>query len=329
MTAFNITMENSVPPKKSYNIIFAGTPRFSAITLSALLASPHKILAVYTQPDRPAGRGRKLTPSPVKELALQHHLSIHQPVTLRDEHEQKVLADLNADVMIVVAYGLLLPVPVLQAPRFGCINVHASLLPRWRGAAPIQRAIFAGDKTTGITIMQMDKGLDTGDMLHKVECPIHVNDTSAILHDRLAVLGAEALLTTLNGFDCIKPEKQNSDLATYAQKITKEEAEIDWNMPAIELMRKVHAFNPWPVAFTHLNDHLVRVWGASVIEKNHTAKPGMILQASADGIDVATGNGILRLLTLQLPGGKPLAVKDILNARQNDFTSGICFRNPA
>ncbi len=310
---------NKMTTKKSYKIIFAGTPQFSVSTLSALLDSEHTVIAVYTQPDRPAGRGRKLTASPVKELAVKHGIPVYQPQTLRDEAEQKRLTSLGADVMVVVAYGLLLPLPVLQAPRYGCINVHASLLPRWRGAAPIQRAILEGDQQTGVTIMQMDKGLDTGDMLAKVECPINIHDTSALLHDRLAASGAEVLIKTLAQLDDLTAEKQDNALATYAHKISKEEAEINWQMTAIELDRKIRAFDPWPVAFTDWGENTLRLWEACVSPETTQAPPGTIIQTSSQGIDVATGMGVLRLLKVQLPGGKPLSASDLLNARQQDF----------
>ncbi len=304
-------------------IIFAGTPEFSAVTLETLLRSQHKIIAVYTQPDRPAGRGQKLAASPVKELALKHHLSIHQPATLRNEAEQTILASLHADVMVVVAYGLLLPLPVLKAPRLGCINIHASLLPRWRGAAPIQRAILAGDEKTGVTLMQMDEGLDTGPMLYKIETPITTNDTSQTLHDRLATLGADALLKTLAQIPKIKAETQNHSLVTYAQKITKEEAKINWQSSAEELARKIRAFNPWPVAHAILHGQPLRIWQAEAIEKTMTTlPPGTIIQTSAQGIDVATGKNKLRLLKIQLPGGRVLPVADILNSRRDDFAVG-------
>lgn len=305
--------------KSPLNIIFAGTPAFAATTLQALIQSHHHIKAVYTQPDRPAGRGRQLTPSAVKELALQHQLPVYQPLSLRDAQEQQKLADLQADIMIVVAYGLLLPLPVLTAPRLGCLNVHGSLLPRWRGAAPIQRAVLAGDTKTGVTIMQMDEGLDTGDMLYKIEYPIAAHDTSAILYERLADLGAQALLHTLDQLSILQPERQENSLATYAHKITKEEAKIDWHLSAVELDRKIRAFNPWPVACFDQT----RVWQAQPLETTvKNAQPGTILQASSAGIDVATGNGVLRLLQLQLPGGRALSVGDILNARKNEFPIG-------
>jgi methionyl-tRNA formyltransferase len=307
---------------KSYNIIFAGTPQFSVSALSHLLNSRHTIKAVYTQPDRPAGRGRKVTASPVKELALQHQLPIYQPVTLRDVSEQQKLAALDADIMVVVAYGLLLPLPVLTAPKLGCLNIHASLLPRWRGAAPIQRAILAGDSETGVTIMQMNEGLDTGDMLYKVGCTINADDTSLTLQQKLAQIGAEALLKTLDQLSSIHAEVQNNSLANYAHKITKEEAKLDWALPAIELDRKIRAFIPWPVAFTQCENNLLRIFAADVLDKEVKATPGTIVEVSTNGIDVATGQGILRIKSLQLPGGRQLPVADVLNARQNVFAPG-------
>ncbi len=316
-------MKSSQPLK----IIFAGTPEFAAHILQALIPSQHNIIAVYTQPDRPAGRGRKLSASPVKQLAEQHQIPIYQPLTLRDEQEQKKLAELQADLMIVVAYGLILPKPVLEAPKLGCLNVHASLLPRWRGAAPIQRAILAGDSETGITIMQMDEGLDTGAMLYKLACPILPDDTSEILHDRLVDLGAKALMHTLNHISDIQPEQQNNNLATYAHKIKKEEAHIDWSEPAQAIARKVHAFNPWPVAFVGGGDSAIRIWEANVLsnENKSNLTPGTIVEASAHGIDIATAKGVIRLQKLQLPGGRVLSVADIMNSRKSEFTVGKIF----
>lgn len=310
-------------PAQPLKIIFAGTPAFAATALQALLNSQHSIIAVYTQPDRPAGRGRKLTASPVKELALKHALPIHQPQSLKDAAELTILQAYQADIMIVAAYGLILPPAILATPRLGCINIHASLLPRWRGAAPIQRAILANDKKTGITIMQMEKGLDTGPMLYKVECPIEATDTSELLHDRLATLGATAITTALNQFSTLTPEKQDESLVTYAQKIIKEEAELNWHSSAEELSCHIRAFNPWPVAFFKNGEQVIRVWDARVIEQNiHSATPGEILQANAHGIDIATQKNGLRLLKIQLPGGRVLPVADILNARHNDFEVG-------
>lgn len=310
------------------NLIFAGTPDFAAVSLAALIAAGHSIKAVYTQPDRGSGRGQKSTASPVKQVAIEHALPLYQPETLRDEQEQKILAELKADLMIVVAYGLILPPQVLTAPRLGCINVHASLLPRWRGAAPIQRAILAGDAKTGVTIMQMDAGLDTGDMLLKAECPIEKKDTSQLLHDRLAKIGADALLIALDRLtkQTLHPEQQDEARVTYAHKISKEEAFMDWEQSARALERKIRAFNPWPVAQTMLEGQVVRVWQADVIEKEITPhQRGQILQVSREGIDVETGEGILRLQKLQFPGGKILSVHDILNSRRETFKPGVTF----
>lgn len=308
---------------KPLNIIFAGTPEFAATSLQALIQSPHNIIAVYTQPDRPAGRGRKLTASPVKELALKHHIPVFQPLTLRDEAEQKKLASLNADLMVVVAYGLILPKAILTAPKLGCINVHASLLPRWRGAAPIQRAILEGDANTGVTIMQMDEGLDTGAMLYKVECPIHSNDTSETLHDRLALLGGDALLSTLDNLSEINPAIQDNALATYAHKMKKEEAQLDFNLSAEELVRKVRAFNPWPVAYCELKKKddtksVARIWEAVAIINKEKLPSGRIF-SSPEGLDITTQNGILRVLKLQLPGGSIFSAADFYNGHAGMF----------
>ncbi len=299
------------------NIVYAGTPEFAATALAALLETGHNIVAVYTQPDRPAGRGRKLKASPVKELALQHSIEVRQPETLKDAETQQVLAELKPDVMIVAAYGLLLPAEVLAMPRLGCLNIHASLLPRWRGAAPIQRAILEGDSETGVTIMQMDVGLDTGDMLYKLTTPITDEDNAQTLHDRLAELGARAIVEALeviqNG--SITPERQDDSQANYAKKLNKAEAEIDWRQAASRIARQVAAFNPWPVAQTTLDEKVLRIWEADALGGLGDALPGKVIAEGKQGIDVACGEGTLRLKRIQLPGGKPLSAAEFLNGR--------------
>lgn len=305
-------------------VIFAGTPDFAAQHLHALLDAGINVVAVYTQPDRPAGRGKQLTASPVKLLAQQHQVPVFQPHSLKEAAAQEQLAALQADLMIVVAYGLLLPAAVLEAPRLGCINVHGSLLPRWRGAAPIQRAIWAGDEQTGITIMQMDEGLDTGDMLFKLACPIEPDDTSASLYDKLARLGPEGLLTTLDKLaqGQLQPEKQQDALANYARKLSKEEALIDWQLPAAQLERCIRAFNPWPFSYLVIQEQNVKIWQAQVLAEHHTSIPGTVLRTGKEGIDVATAEGVLRLLRLQPPGKKPMLAHELLNSRQDWFVPG-------
>jgi len=299
-------------------VIFAGTPDFSIAALQALLDSKHEVIAVYTQPDRPAGRGRKLTASPVKVLAEAHQLPIYQPESLRDTEAQAQLAQLNADVMVVVAYGLILPQAVLDMPKHGCLNIHASLLPRWRGAAPIQRAIEMGDAQTGVTIMQMDKGLDTGDMLTVATTEIKEDDTAQTLHDRLQTLGSKALLDTLTAIETqrLHPVKQNESEATYAEKMTKAEAQIDWNQTAQNIARKVQAFNPWPVAFTPFNSQPLRIWQARALpSETVTAQPGEVMAVQKEGMDIQTGKGILRCLQVQPAGKKAMSAYDFAQAR--------------
>ncbi len=289
-------------------IIFAGTPQFAASALAELLKQ-HEIVAVLTQPDRPSGRGMRLTASPVKQLALQHGLTVLQPPTLKTEEAQRAIKELDADVMVVAAYGLILPKAVLQMPRRGCLNIHASLLPRWRGAAPIQRAILAGDPETGITIMQMDEGLDTGDVLLKKTCAIAADDTAQTLHDRLALLGAEAIVEALQKLEngTLARERQDERQATYAAKLTKSEAQLDWTQDAVQLERAVRGYSPAPGAQAILADTPIKILRASVGELQHGV-PGEVVAVDRERIFVACGSGALALEVLQKPGGKPLPV---------------------
>ncbi|PHM67103.1 methionyl-tRNA formyltransferase [Xenorhabdus sp. KJ12.1] len=308
----------------SLRIIFAGTPDFAAHHLAALLKSQHKIVGVLTQPDKPAGRGKKLTPSPVKVLAEEHHVPVFQPITLRTEESQQWVMEQQADIMVVVAYGLILPQAVLDIPPLGCLNVHGSLLPHWRGAAPIQRAIWAGDKETGVTIMQMDAGLDTGDMLLKATCPITHEDTTASLYDKLADIGSDALLNTLSLITSgdSQPESQNNILATYAEKLSKDEARMDWNLSAIQLERCVRAFNPWPISYFLIDEQPIKVWEAHAIDGKSNQIPGTILHSDKKGIQVATIDGILNITQLQPPGKKAMSAADLLNSKREWFTPG-------
>ena len=298
-------------------IIFAGTPDFAVPALQMLLDSEHEVLAVYTQPDRPAGRGRKLQAGPVKSLALSAGIPVFQPVNLKDEADIAQLKALNADLMVVVAYGLILSQAVLDIPKLGCINIHGSLLPRWRGAAPINRAIMAGDKETGVTIMQVVQQLDAGDMLHKTVCAIGEQETATELHDRMMVMGAEGLSKTLELMQAnqLNPEKQDEAIVTYAHKLDKSESELDWTQSASDLARQVRGLNAWPVAQTKLENKVMRVWQAEVVAGDSSAIPGMILDDNKH-IDVATGEGVLRLLEIQMPGKKRMQVTDFLNAHQ-------------
>lgn len=303
-------------------IIFAGTPEFAAQLLDALLSTEHTVCAVYTQPDRPAGRGRKITASPVKQLALGHSIPVEQPVNFKAQADLDKLASYQADLMIVVAYGLLLPQQILDTPPLGCINVHASLLPRWRGAAPIQRAILAGDTETGVCIMQMEAGLDTGPVLTRTSCPIHCTDTSQLLHYRLAELGAQTLIELLPNLiqKQNQASPQNDADTTYAAKLEKAEADINWQQNASVIVRKINAFNPWPIAQTQWQEKRLRLWSASEVDKTHNATPGQILSVDRAGIDVACGQGTLKITHVQAPGKRAMDVSDFLNA--NTISTG-------
>jgi methionyl-tRNA formyltransferase len=303
-------------------ILFAGTPAFAVPSLLALIDAGHDLAAVYTQPDRPAGRGRRLLPSPIKEAAQARGIEVRQPESLkRDRAAVAALRALGADLMVVAAYGLLLPVSVLAAPRLGCVNVHASLLPRWRGAAPIQRAVAAGDAQSGVCIMAMEAGLDTGPVYHRLAVTLEPRETGGSLHDTLAVLGARALLEALPGIGdgSLTAQPQDPEQATYAHKITKEEAEIDWQQPAVTIERLIRAFDPWPVAQTHWRGETLRIWSAEAVA-GPAADPGDVVAADRNGIAVATGEGMLRITCLQPPGKRPMAAADFLNARTLDGT---------
>jgi len=309
---------------QSLRIVFAGTPDFAARHLAALLSSEHEVIAVYTNPDRPAGRGKKLSAPPVKQLALEHDIPVYQPENFKSDEAKQELAALNADIMVVVAYGMLLPQVVLDTPRLGCINVHGSILPRWRGAAPIQRSIWAGDKETGVTIMQMDIGLDTGDMLSIATLPIEATDTSASIYEKLAGLGPDALVECLADIASGKAvaEKQDDELANYAKKLSKEEARISWSEDAVHIERCVRAFNPWPMSHFEAAENSIKVWQSRVAEQTSDKPAGTILQADKTGIYVATGQGVLVLEQLQVPGKKAMSVQDILNSRASWFEVG-------
>lgn len=310
-------------------IIFAGTPEFAAVALAALLTTEHEIVAVYTQPDRKAGRGQKLSASAVKQLALTHNIPVYQPLHFKSSTEeglaaQAELAALGADVMVVAAYGLILPQVVLDTPKYACLNIHGSLLPRWRGAAPIQRAIATGDTETGVTIMKMAAGLDTGDMLYKTFSPISAEDTSASVHDSLAAQGAEAIVTVLASIETLQQyldsrEVQDEALTVYAHKLSKAEAKIDWSMDALQIDRNIRAFNPWPVAFIQLDiEHNLRVWNSTLSHLNaEQAQVGEIIAIDQHGVHVACANHtVITLTALQWPGGKALNAVQILQTQK-------------
>ena len=313
-------------------IVFAGTPDFAATALKALFAANYNVVGVYSQPDRPAGRGRKLLPGPVKQAALDAGIAVFQPDNFKTEDARQQLADLQPDVMIVAAYGLILPASVLSIPVHGCLNIHASLLPRWRGAAPIQRAIAAGDSESGITIMQMDEGLDTGAMLLKLSTPIHREDTGGSLHDRLADLGGEAIVTALQLLEqnTLQPEPQNSEQACYAHKLAKQEGQVDWHSDALSIERLIRAFNPWPGTFTDLGDQRIRLHLAQEHEQKHKQdpgsdndNPGTVLARQREGIDIACGKGsVLRVSQVQLPGARAQSVNDLINGGKQILLPG-------
>lgn len=311
-------------------VVFAGTPDFAVPTLQALFDSRHEVVAVYTQPDRPAGRGRQTRSSPVKQCALQHGIRVLQPVSLKTEASRQQLHDLRPDIMVVVAFGQILPQPILQTPAYGCLNVHASLLPRWRGAAPIHRALLAGDDKTGVTIMQMDAGLDTGDMLLRKEQAITSDDTSETLHDALAVLGAGALVDVVDAIAAGRPpvaQKQQDALASYAHKLEKAEAEIDWQQAAGDVQRMIRAFNPWPVAYTLFQGKPLRLWRADMTAiQAPAAHPGEVIDCTGGKLLVACGDQrAVNLLEVQAAGKKRMPVTAFLNARKDLVQPGFIF----
>ena len=306
-------------------VIFAGTPDFAATHLQAILDDDrYQLVAIYTQPDRPAGRGKKITQSPVKKLALANDIQLEQPASLTDIKTQETIARLEADVLIVVAYGLILPQAVLDIPRLGCINVHGSILPKWRGAAPIQRAIEAGDRETGVTVMQMDVGLDTGPMLTTSQCTIDDKETSASLYPKLAVLGAQALINTLEKMrsGTAVGIAQDSTQSSYADKIAKQESLIDWSASVTEIERRVRAFNPFPAAYSLVNGQRIKIWLASADSRDYHGVPGEILSADNDGLLVKCGNGALLISTIQLAGKSKMCVSEALKSRASIFSPG-------
>ena len=319
-----MSQQDSVQEDPPLRIVYAGTPDFAVPALQALLGSRHQLVAVYCQPDRPAGRGRKLQFGPVKQVAVDAGIPVEQPISLKPAEEQEKLRAYAPDLMVVAAYGLILPQAVLDIPRHGCLNIHGSLLPRWRGAAPIQRAIQSGDAETGVTIMQMAAGLDTGDMLYKVVCPITPQDGGQSIHDKLAADGASALLHTLDWLCAgkLQAEVQDETLTTYAHKLSKAEAEIDWTQPAVEIDRMIRAFDAWPTAFSLYQGQPIRFFASRSLSNSRSLSgvegnppPGTILAESKDGIDIATGDGVVRILSLQMPGGKRLSAEQFLNGR--------------
>jgi methionyl-tRNA formyltransferase len=312
---------------KNLRICFAGTPAFAAAHLLALLKAGHHVVAVYTQPDRPAGRGKKLQASPVKKIALENMLPVFQPSSLRPLQETESLASLNCDLMVVVAYGLILPKAILDVPRLGCLNVHASLLPRWRGAAPIERALLAGDKVSGVTIMQMDEGLDTGAMLNKESVKISATDNRLNLEERLQIAGQAALIRTLGDLEKYQSEAtvQNDEDSNYAAKLEKSEAFIDWRLSASEIDRQIRAGIGRNPAYTVLNDQRLRILKGTVSVESYNAKPGQIVESEKSHFTVSCGSGALDIQRVQLPGKSPATVKDISNSRPELFSRDVAF----
>ncbi|QBR84893.1 methionyl-tRNA formyltransferase [Legionella israelensis] len=309
-------------------IVFAGTPEFGLPSLEALLQSPHELIAVYTQPDRPSGRGRKLQASAVKQWALQSGVPVYQPANFKDATAVEQLAALSPDVMVVIAYGLILPELILKLPKFGCINVHASLLPRWRGASPIQQAILHGDHESGITIMQMDMGMDTGHVIKKAAIALNPEETAGSLHDKLSLLAVDPLLATLNGLPhtLAEAQAQNPQLATYAPKIRKEEAKINWHQPAIHIERQIRAFNPWPIAFTHMGETTIRIHKAKINPVTSDEIPGTIIDISRNAILVATMHESIAIEKLQFPGGKVLSISEWFNSSRQQLSVNTVFQ---
>ncbi|WP_415899629.1 methionyl-tRNA formyltransferase [Neptuniibacter sp. QD48_11] len=310
-------------PASPLKIVFAGTPDFAASSLQALLNSEHEVIAVYTQPDKKGKRKNQMAPRPVKDLAMEHNIPVFQPTTLKTEEEQLALTNLKADIMVVVAYGMLLPKAILETPRLGCINVHGSLLPRWRGAAPVERSMLAGDAETGVTIMQMDEGLDTGDMLYKVTTPIGSNDTAASVFDRLTAIGSEALIETLTQFqqETVSPEPQDDNLATYAKKLQKTEGVIDWNASATDIDLKIRTLSPRVAVTFKLGEEVVKLLDCELVEQN--GNPGEILPSDKKSIVIACGEGAIKIKQLQLPGKKPMDSAAVLNSKREQFSAGV------
>ncbi len=310
---------------KKLNIVFAGTPEFTLPCLNALLKSNHHLQAVYTQPDRPAGRGRKLQGSAVKEWALNHNIPVYQPLNFKTPEAVEALAALKPDIIVVIAYGLILPRTVLAIPPLGCINVHASLLPYWRGASPIQHAILYGDQKTGVTIMQMDSGMDTGDILTQATCDIGKQETAGQLHDRLAALGEQPLLETLDklatGMAHAIP--QDNSLATYAPKILKEHAAIDWHKTANQIDCQIRAFNPWPIAYTYVGENVLRIHEADVVEQSFSSVPGTIMHLDKQGMLIATQKQALLIKRIQFSGGRVIHLSDYVNSSKQQLTTGL------